>query len=202
MRLTSLAVAALVALAALGPRAARAEDGARDGAALASTPVDPAPPARPAAGFAAATPPDLDAAERLTVEQATAQAAAADADARAAAAGHAPAGGERAGGRRGARGARRSREPVVPEARGRDRRRLPGPRLASLLFRPVSHVRFFAGPTWGYVGWGVQGGVVLVPWNAWIAPDALARGREAVPLRRVVPREGRAAACPRGLSRS
>lgn len=41
---------------------------------------------------------------------------------------------------------------------------------ASLVFRPVSHLRFSAGPAWNYVGWGVQGGVALVPWRFWIAP--------------------------------
>ena len=41
---------------------------------------------------------------------------------------------------------------------------------ASVVFRPVSHLRFSAGPAWNYVGWGVQGGVALVPWRFWIAP--------------------------------
>jgi len=41
---------------------------------------------------------------------------------------------------------------------------------ASLVYRPASHVRLSGGPAWNYVGWGVQGGVTLVPWSFWIAP--------------------------------
>ncbi len=41
---------------------------------------------------------------------------------------------------------------------------------ASLVFRPVSHVRLSAGPGWNYAGWGVQGGVALVPFSSWISP--------------------------------
>lgn len=182
MRLTPLAVAALVALAALGPRAARAGDGApTTDAALASTPVDPVPTGAPLAappGFAsAATQPDLDAAERLTVEQATAQAAAADADARAAAAAgmRPPEASVRAGAE--ARGALAAHaNPWYPKLGVAIGGGFPDLASASLLFRPISHVRFFAGPMWGYVGWGVQGGVVLVPWNAWIAPTISLEG--------------------------
>jgi hypothetical protein len=41
---------------------------------------------------------------------------------------------------------------------------------ASVLYRPFSRVRLWAGPGWNSVAWGLQGGVALVPWNAWIAP--------------------------------
>jgi hypothetical protein len=40
----------------------------------------------------------------------------------------------------------------------------------SLLVRPVSSIRLFAGPTWGWVGWGLHGGVVLAPVNWAITP--------------------------------
>ncbi|HET8539785.1 MAG TPA: hypothetical protein VFL83_07920 [Anaeromyxobacter sp.] len=49
---------------------------------------------------------------------------------------------------------------------------------ASVVFRPVSEVRLFAGPIWNYVGWGVQGGVTLVPWHMGISPTlSLSAGR-------------------------
>jgi hypothetical protein len=49
---------------------------------------------------------------------------------------------------------------------------------ASVVFRPVTHVRLSAGPSWNYAGWGVHGGVSLVPWNAWLTPVlALEGGR-------------------------
>jgi hypothetical protein len=41
---------------------------------------------------------------------------------------------------------------------------------ASVVFRPVSHVRLSAGPSWNYIGWGLHGGVALVPWNWAITP--------------------------------
>ncbi len=41
---------------------------------------------------------------------------------------------------------------------------------ADLVFRPVSEVRLFAGPMWNYVGWGVQGGVTLIPWHMGVSP--------------------------------
>lgn len=40
----------------------------------------------------------------------------------------------------------------------------------SAVFRPVSSVRFFAGPAWNYVGFGVQGGIAVVPWHFAITP--------------------------------
>lgn len=40
----------------------------------------------------------------------------------------------------------------------------------SAVFRPVPSVRFFAGPAWNYVGFGVQGGVAVVPWHFAITP--------------------------------
>lgn len=41
---------------------------------------------------------------------------------------------------------------------------------ASLVFRPLAQVRLHAGPAWNYLGWGLHGGVTLVPWSAPIAP--------------------------------
>ena len=41
---------------------------------------------------------------------------------------------------------------------------------ASVVYRPVSEVRLYAGPAWNYVGWGVQGGVTLVPWHMGVSP--------------------------------
>ncbi|HEX9050576.1 MAG TPA: hypothetical protein VF841_08600 [Anaeromyxobacter sp.] len=41
---------------------------------------------------------------------------------------------------------------------------------ADAVFRPVSDVRLFAGPMWNWVGWGVQGGVTLVPWHLGVSP--------------------------------
>ncbi len=41
---------------------------------------------------------------------------------------------------------------------------------ADAVFRPVSEVRLFAGPMWNYVGWGVQGGVTLIPWHLGVSP--------------------------------
>lgn len=40
----------------------------------------------------------------------------------------------------------------------------------SAVFRPVPHVRFWAGPAWDYVGFGVQGGVAVVPWHFAVTP--------------------------------
>lgn len=40
----------------------------------------------------------------------------------------------------------------------------------SAVFRPVSAIRLWAGPAWNYVGWGVQGGVTLVPWHLGVSP--------------------------------
>lgn len=41
---------------------------------------------------------------------------------------------------------------------------------ADLVFRPVSEVRIFAGPMWNWVGWGVQGGLTLIPWQMGVSP--------------------------------
>ncbi len=41
---------------------------------------------------------------------------------------------------------------------------------ASVVFRPVSEVRLYAGPMWNYVGWGAQGGVTIIPWQLGISP--------------------------------
>lgn len=40
----------------------------------------------------------------------------------------------------------------------------------SAQYRPVSSVRFWAGPAWNYVGWGLQGGVAVVPWHWAVTP--------------------------------
>lgn len=40
----------------------------------------------------------------------------------------------------------------------------------SAVFRPVDHVRFWAGPAWNYVGFGIQGGVAVVPWHLALTP--------------------------------
>lgn len=47
---------------------------------------------------------------------------------------------------------------------------LPEGAALSATFRPVESVRFFAGPAWNYVGWGVQGGVSLAPWHLAVTP--------------------------------
>lgn len=47
---------------------------------------------------------------------------------------------------------------------------LPQGLAASATFRPVPSVRFFAGPAWNYVGFGVQGGVSVVPWHFAVTP--------------------------------
>ncbi len=164
MRLSPFAAAALLALA---PSAARAED-----ATAAATPAATAPETtRPAVE-------DELIAPSLTREQAAAQAAAADADARAAAASGLPLpqGSAAAGAQAKAVLAELDRpHPKLGVAIGGG---FPDLATASLLFRPMSHVRFFAGPSWGYIGWGVQGGVVLSPWNGAITPTlSLAGGR-------------------------
>lgn len=41
---------------------------------------------------------------------------------------------------------------------------------ASLVFRPVSEVRLYAGPMWNYVGWGAHAGVTVLPWQLGISP--------------------------------
>jgi hypothetical protein len=41
---------------------------------------------------------------------------------------------------------------------------------ASLVFRPLAPVRLHAGPSWNYFGWGLQGGVTLVPWSLAVSP--------------------------------
>lgn len=40
----------------------------------------------------------------------------------------------------------------------------------ALAFRPTRAFRVFAGPAWNYLSWGVQGGIVLVPWRLAISP--------------------------------
>ncbi len=41
---------------------------------------------------------------------------------------------------------------------------------AGAVFRPVSEVRFWVGPTWSFVAFGVQGGVTIIPWHIGISP--------------------------------
>jgi hypothetical protein len=41
---------------------------------------------------------------------------------------------------------------------------------ASLVFRPLSPVRLHAGPSWNYLGWGLQGGITFVPWSFAVSP--------------------------------
>lgn len=71
------------------------------------------------------------------------------------------------GERRAARAAERAPVPPFGLALGSG---FPDFATASLVYRPVSLVRVSAGPAWNYVGWGLQGGVSLVPWSFWIAP--------------------------------
>jgi hypothetical protein len=66
-----------------------------------------------------------------------------------------------------------------PPARGRSRSSqwgiladlgFPEGAALSAEYRPVSSVRFWAGPAWNYVGWGLQGGVAVVPWHWAVTP--------------------------------
>jgi hypothetical protein len=38
------------------------------------------------------------------------------------------------------------------------------------LWRPVQAIRLSFGPSWNYVGWGLEGGVALVPWHWAVSP--------------------------------
>jgi len=38
------------------------------------------------------------------------------------------------------------------------------------VYRPVPSVRFWAGPAWNYVGFGVQGGIAVAPWRWALTP--------------------------------
>jgi hypothetical protein len=49
---------------------------------------------------------------------------------------------------------------------------------ASLVFRPVDSVRLFAGPAWSTISWGVQGGLVVAPWNGFFTPTLSAEAGE------------------------
>lgn len=40
----------------------------------------------------------------------------------------------------------------------------------NLLVRPLNWVRLYGGPSWGYLSWGLQGGVVLSPINWYVTP--------------------------------
>ena len=42
--------------------------------------------------------------------------------------------------------------------------------VANAVFRPSPELRLFAGPAWNYVGWGVQGGLMLIPWHLGVSP--------------------------------
>lgn len=185
-RSLAAAVAALAIALALAPAEPRAEDAAPSGAPAGMTPTSTAeaiavPDATPIpAATQAMTPvpvvtagppashPDLD------PEAAAHQAAASDLDARDAAAAGLPVPEESR--REGAeakaalaqqhRGIRRAL-PIVGIAVGGG---FPDLGTVSLLVRPVSSIRLFGGPTWGWVGWGLHGGVVLVPVNWAITP--------------------------------
>lgn len=41
---------------------------------------------------------------------------------------------------------------------------------ANFLVRPVPWLRLSAGPSWGVVGWGMQGGVAVAPWEGPVTP--------------------------------
>ncbi len=41
---------------------------------------------------------------------------------------------------------------------------------ASAVFRPAAEIRLFAGPAWNYIGWGIQGGAMLIPWQLGVSP--------------------------------
>lgn len=41
---------------------------------------------------------------------------------------------------------------------------------ASVVLRPVPSVRFWAGPAWNWIGFGLQGGVAVVPWHFALTP--------------------------------
>jgi hypothetical protein len=47
---------------------------------------------------------------------------------------------------------------------------LPEGLAVNAVFRPVSEIRLHAGPAWNYVGWGVQGGVTIVPFQIGVSP--------------------------------
>jgi hypothetical protein len=195
----SLAAAVATLAVALAPAEPRAEDAAPTGVPAAATQAEavptpaapsapdatPAPDAKPIPAATTAstqplTPVPVATADTpgpnpdLTPEAAAQQAAASDADARdAAAAGlPVPESSRRAGAEAKAtlaqqhRGLRRSL-PIIGIAVGGG---FPDLGTLSLLVRPVSSIRLFGGPTWGWVGWGLHGGVVLVPVNWAITP--------------------------------
>jgi hypothetical protein len=64
--------------------------------------------------------------------------------------------------------------PLRPEAKSRWGLLLdagvPGGVSLSVVYRPTSIVRLWAGPAWNYVAWGAQGGVALVPWHFVVSP--------------------------------
>jgi hypothetical protein len=46
----------------------------------------------------------------------------------------------------------------------------------SAVFRPVSQLRLWAGPTWNVVAYGLQGGVTFVPWHLGVSPTFSVEG--------------------------
>ncbi len=152
-----LAVVLATLAVALAPAAARGEEAT---ATATATPT-PTPDAD------VSPPPDL------TPEAAAAQAAAADADARSAAAAgmQLPESTQRAGAEAKAVLAQHRRPraalPMVGLALGGG---FPDLATVSLLVRPIPSIRFVGGPTWGYIGWGLHGGVVFVPGNWGVTP--------------------------------
>ncbi len=53
---------------------------------------------------------------------------------------------------------------------------LPEGAAVSLAFRPVPKIRFWAGPAWNYVSWGLQGGITAVVMRSVITPIISAEG--------------------------
>ncbi len=53
---------------------------------------------------------------------------------------------------------------------------LPEGAALSVAFRPVPKIRFWAGPTWNYVAWGLQGGITAVLSRSFFTPLISAEG--------------------------
>jgi hypothetical protein len=47
---------------------------------------------------------------------------------------------------------------------------------ASLMYRPWDFLRLSAGPAWNSVGWAIQGGVAIAPWNWALTPVLAVEG--------------------------
>lgn len=74
--------------------------------------------------------------------------------------------------------ARAAEAPLPPPPRQAEGARLglrlevgaPEGATVALLLRPTPAFRLWAGPSWNVVGWGLQGGIALVPWQLAVAP--------------------------------